>query len=628
MPGIAGIVSTKLPEECRRMVSCMVDSMKHEPFYVSAVHFEPEMAVYAGLVAMDGSLAPGQACFNEERNIVLLLSGECFLDAEIETRLKQKGHHVEKSRAEWLVHLYEEQGDQFFERLNGLFSGLLIDRKTRRAVLFNDRYGLDRLYVHESDEGIYFASEAKALLRILPELREFDPAGVVQFLTYGCTLGERTLFRGVHLLPGASVWSFEGEKCHKAKYFFPETWETQSALSAGDFESKFQETFKAVLPRYVESQGRMGISLTGGLDTRMIMACLPYTHERPICYTFTGEKGVTLDDRLAARVAKVCGLEHRLLRIGADFFSDFSAHVDRTVYITDGCLGAIGAHELDLNKQARQLASVRLTGNYGSEVLRGVSTFKPLGISPSLLSPQFLHPHNYSAEPVANGSRHPITFAAFREIPWNLYGRLAASRSQVSFRTPYLDNEIVALAYQAPENLRTSSLPAWRLVEANNISLSEIPTDRGRSRDSAGAVAKLRRVFCEATFKLDYLNNDGLPHWLSPFDPVFRPLTASLKILGLHKYLHYRSWFRREFAEYVKSVITDGRTRRSPLWNFAFLEGMAREHINGRKNYVSEINAVLTLDAVERLLFDQELPSHLEVTNLAKSPRSVASAAS
>src|SRR6266480_6558586 len=179
MPGIAGIISRKAPAECQRLVTCMVDSMRHERFYVSALHFEPVMGVYAGSVAVEGSFAGGQVRFNEDRNVALLFSGECFVDAEIGTRLKQKGHHVEKSRAQWLVHLYEEQGDHFFERLNGFFSGLLIDRRTRRAVLFNDRYGLDRLYVHESDEGIYFASEAKALLRILPELREFDPEGVV-----------------------------------------------------------------------------------------------------------------------------------------------------------------------------------------------------------------------------------------------------------------------------------------------------------------------------------------------------------------------------------------------------------------------------------------------------------------
>ena len=76
------------------------------------------------------------------------------------------------------------------------------------------------------------------------------------------------------------------------------------------------------------------------------------------------ETGETFDDRLAARVAKACGLEHRLLRIGADFFSDFASHVDRTVYVTDGCFGLTGAHEIYLNRRARQLAPVRLTGNY------------------------------------------------------------------------------------------------------------------------------------------------------------------------------------------------------------------------------------------------------------------------
>ncbi len=104
------------------------------------------------------------------------------------------------------------------------------------------------------------------------------------------------------------------------------------------------------------------------------MACRPDSARDIVCYTFSGEKGLTLDDRLATQVARACGLEHRLLRIGSDFFSDFAGYVDRTVYITDGCLGVLGAHEIYLNAQAWPLAPVRLTGNFGSEVLRGVST--------------------------------------------------------------------------------------------------------------------------------------------------------------------------------------------------------------------------------------------------------------
>jgi len=120
----------------------------------------------------------------------------------------------------------------------------------------------------------------------------------------------------------------------------------------------------------------------------------------------------------------------------------------------------------------------------------------------------------------------------------------------------------------------------------------------------------LRRFFAEATFKMDYYNSEGLPHLLSPLDPMFRRLSSALGILGLHKYLPYRHWFRRELAGYVNDKLTDAQIRQMPFWNRDFLENMAKDHVCGRKNYVSEINAVLTLEAVERLLF-RELPHSL-----------------
>jgi asparagine synthase (glutamine-hydrolysing) len=610
MPGIAGMISKRPALECAGLVGSMLACMRHEDFYISGTYFLEEMGVYAGWIAHEDSFAAEQIFFNEQRNIALILSGECFADPETRTDLTRKGHRIENNN-DWLVHLYEEKGEQFFGKLNGLFSGLVVDQRQKKAFLFNDRYGAERIYWHEARDAIYFASEAKALLRILPELRAFDEQGVAEFLAYGCTLEWRTLFRGIEILPGASLWSFGGGKHDKRRYFSPETWESQPSLSAEAFQSAFERIFKKALPRYFESEATIGISLTGGLDTRMIMACRPLGARKVVCYTFSGEDGETFDDRLAARVAKVCGLAHRLLRIRSDFFSDFAFHVDRTVYVTDGCFGAIGAHEIYFNKQARQLAPVRLTGNYGSEVLRGISTFNPLKLSPSLFSSRFVRAQNSSAEAGVNGNAHLITSAAFREIPWNLFGSLAAGRSQVSFRTPYLDNEIVALAYQAPESLRKSAIPAWRVVKANSALLGKIPTDRGQSPEHSGPAATFRRLISEATFKLDYLNNEGWPNWLSPFDPIFRRVTSSLKIVGLHKYLHYRSWFRHELGEYIKSVVSDARTQQAPFWNLGFLKKMAVDHISGRKNYVLEINAVLALEAVERLLF-RDLPYRLE----------------
>jgi len=563
------------------------------------------MGLYSGWVAHENSFAAGQVFFNEQRDIALLFSGECYVDSETRAKLKRKRHELGRAEGSWVVHFYEEEGDQFFERLNGLFSGLLIDTAKQKAFLFNDRYGIERIYYHETRDATYFASEAKALLRILPDLRAFDEEGVAQFLAHGCTLEERTLFKDIQLLPGGSLWSFEAGRCGRRKYFSPETWESQSPLPDKVFQSEFQETFEGVLPRYFESETRIGISLTGGLDTRMIMACRPMTAREPVCYTFTGEKGKTFDDQLAAQVAEVCGLDHHLLRINSDFFSEFACHVDRTVSATDGCFGLTGAHEIYLNRQARQLAPVRLTGNYGSEVLRGVSTFGHIRLSPGLFDPQFAGTVDSVSYRVAGGSKHPITFAAFHEIPQSLFGSLAAARSQTTLRTPYLDNKLVALAYRTPEKLRASSLPVWSLVEANSKALSKIPTDKGQLPNDAGPAGLFRRFFSEATFKLDYVNNEGWPNWLSPLDSIFTRVTSSLKIVGLHKYLHYRRWLRRELAEYVNSVVEKLVIQRSPFWNVDFLKYMAREHINGHRNHILEINAVFTLEAVERLILRQ-----------------------
>ena len=603
MPGIVGIISSRPAGERQSLVRSMVASIEHEPFYSSGTYFVPELGIYAGWVALNDSFAARQPFFNEERDIALVISGECFADSTVRNQLERKGHKVGDCKGNWLVHLYEEEGDRFFEKLNGLFSGLLIDKRQKKAFLFNDRYGVERIYWHETTDAIYFASEAKALLRILPTLREFDPEGVAQYLAFGCTLRWRSLFRGVHLLPGASLWMFEREDCHKGKYFSPGEWESQPLLSAEDFESKFQETFRRVLPNYFESKPRVGISLTGGLDSRMIMACRPETAEDPVCYTFSGEEGQTLDDRIAARVANACGLEHRLLRLGSDFFSDFASHADRTVYVTDGYLGILGAHEIYLNKKARQLAAVRLTGNFGSEILRGVSTFKPTGLTSDLINAEFNRTLNALSQSVVNSNGDRVTLAAFREIPWNLFGSLAAGRSQTIFRTPYLDNQIVALAYQAPENLRSSPVPAVHLIRNSNPALSNIPADLGQIDGTNQLTAALKRLFCRATFKIDYLNNEGFPHWLLPLDPLFKNFASGLGILGLHKYLHYRSWFRRELSGYLSDVLTRVRTWGSPFWNSDFLERMVTEHIQGRKNYVMEINAVLTVEAIERLLF-------------------------
>ena len=602
MSGIAGIISRqKSPDECQRLVTAMTRSMMHESFYTSGTQTFGELGIFAGWVAHSGSLAAGQVFWNERRDVALLFSGECFVDAATRADLVQKGHDLGSAGGGWLVHLYEELGEKFFAALNGLFSGLLVDMRSKRAFLFNDRYGIERLYWHETKDATYFATEAKALLRVLPELRAFDDEGVAQVLNFGCTLDWRTIFRGVQLAPGGTLWTIENGEAKRGRYFTPSQWEQLPALTEADFDAKFAETFPRILPRYFDAPAPAGISLTGGLDTRMIMAALPQTVNRPATYTFAAAAGETLDARIARRVADTCGLKHQLLRIGDDFFPRFGSLSDRTVFNTDGCFGALGAHEIYLHEQARRVSAVRVTGNFGSEVLRSMSTFKAVPPVPGLLNAEFARLAGGDGG-AAEAGGNPVTFAAFKEVPWNLFGCLAAGRSQLTFRTPYLDNEIVKLAFQAPASARTSPAPAVRFVQRANPALGAIATDRAQAGTSGLVGRALRRACAEGTFKLDYMCSEGLPFGLSFLDSPYRACCSALGISGLHKFLQYRRWLQHELSGFVQERVADAAL---PYWDKPFLGTMARDHVAGRGNFTREINLVATLEAVDRLILRQ-----------------------
>src|SRR5258705_12863619 len=80
MPGFVGIVSQRPSDECQRLVNEMVESLEHEDFYVSGVRSFPELGIYAGWVAMEGSFSSDEAQTGERDGVSLIFSGECFFD--------------------------------------------------------------------------------------------------------------------------------------------------------------------------------------------------------------------------------------------------------------------------------------------------------------------------------------------------------------------------------------------------------------------------------------------------------------------------------------------------------------------------------------------------------------------
>ena len=255
MPGITGIIWKETCRDNAAGLDAMVNCMAHERFYTSGTHLERGLGVEVGWACLDGSFSDCLPIWNEAKNVCLIFSGENVAEPSGLAELVAKGHLFNAENASAIVHLYEDKGLGFLDKLNGWFSGLILDLREKKAILFNDRYGLNRVYYHENETGFYFSSEAKSLLKVLPELRSFDPTGLAEVLSCGCALQNRTLFRGISLLPGGSAWVFApGQPARKEVYFSRQIWEDQEPLSKAEFCGKLSETFPHVLQKYLGGQ--------------------------------------------------------------------------------------------------------------------------------------------------------------------------------------------------------------------------------------------------------------------------------------------------------------------------------------------------------------------------------------
>jgi asparagine synthase (glutamine-hydrolysing) len=502
--------------------------------------------------------------------------------------------------------LYEDEGDKFLLSLNGSFSGIIVDLRKFEILIFNDRFGMQRLYFAEIGEAFIFSSEAKALLEVAPQLREINRTSLGEFLNYGCVLDDRSLFSNVHIMPGGSAWRFQdGQAVAKKRYFRITDWEDQDLLDTETYYQRLREIFPSVVKRYFFPRNSIGLSLTGGLDTRMIMACADMKDEELPCYTFGGKYRDSFDVLVARKVSAMCNQSHQVLRLGDEFLSDFSRNAEKTVYITDGNLEVCGAHEIYLNGAARRIAPIRMTGNYGSEVLRNVHTLKANPPCDELLSGDCL---NYIKESDRTLSKIKanceLTSSLFNEMPRSLYGTIAAAQSQVTVRSPFMDNELVALVYKAPGHVRSSNEIILRLITNARPDLSKVTTDRGIGPKSTNPFGFLVRLWHESLFKSEYYYNHGMPHWLAKVNYTLKISEVEGLFLGRHKFEHYRTWFRSELSSYVRDIILDSRTMNRECFNKRFLEKMVSRHTRGDRNYTNEISKAITVELIHRLFLE------------------------
>jgi asparagine synthase (glutamine-hydrolysing) len=588
---IAGIITSRPPEAAKELLASMLGSMVYERFDSYGSYCIPELGCYLGWVA-DGSENAGlNPAVNRGGDLIVVFAGEDFAGSSQKT-----------SPAKSLLAAWETEGERSLRDLNGWFAGVVVDIRKREVILFNDRFGLHRIHYTQTDDALTFASEAKALLTVQPRTRNLNPKALGEFVVFGSVQNDRTLFQDVNVVPGGSVWTISAPaEIRKARYFTPAEWESQSVLSDEEFYESLKATMSTAVRRHFGDGSDIAVSLTGGVDTRVIMAFAEHAAEKRASYTFGGMYRDCYDVQIAGQVARACGYEHQVLRLGPEFLRNFSDYAEKTVWLTDGTLDLGATHEVYLNGLARKIARVRITGNYGSEVLRGASTFKLSGLSTNLFNPDFLpyiQDATRSFEQLKYGNQ--VSVAAFRQIPWHLYGRLNAAQSQLTVRSPYTDNDLVALAYRARPSARQSASLWNRLILEQHRSLASIPTDRGYVGTRSSLSTLPYRFYNYLLFKAEWYHEAGMPHRLARMERHLPAALRPLPFVGTHKIEQYRMWFREGLFEPLRSILGSKSTE-TPYVNVRRLQDMLTAHREGRANFVTDIQRLASIALIQKL---------------------------
>jgi asparagine synthase (glutamine-hydrolysing) len=372
MCGICGIVRGDGRAVDRDVLAAMSNALVHRGPDSAGEVVLGEAGLAARRLAIIDLEGGDQPMANEDGRIVVVQNGEIYNHAELRTELEAAGHRFRTphSDTEVLVHLYEQHGPRFAERLRGMFAVAVWDSERRRLVLARDRFGIKPLYYRDGAD-FAFASELKAL-RALPDLsREVDLDALEAFLAFNAIHGPRTIYRGVRKLPPGHVLVREEGAVRIERYAFvspavehrDEPWE---AL-ADELRERLRDSVRA----HLVSDVPVGVLLSGGIDSSAL-AALAAEHGRVSTFSIGFTEKSFSEVELARTIARRYGTDHHELVVEPDaveLLPTIAAAFDEP-FADSSALPTYLVSEL-----AAQHVKVALSGEGGDELFGGYETY-------------------------------------------------------------------------------------------------------------------------------------------------------------------------------------------------------------------------------------------------------------
>jgi asparagine synthase (glutamine-hydrolysing) len=219
-----------------------------------------------------------QPIFNEDRSVVLVCNGEIYNYRELRRELRQKGHAFStESDVEVLLHLYEEEGTGFLNRLNGQFAFVIYDRRKRTLFLARDHFGINPLYYTTAGDTFIFGSEIKGLLEHPLVGREVDLTGLDQTLSFPGVVSPRTMFKGIESLKSGHYALVRNGDVSVREYWdldYPKEGQLDYSKPESYYVEGLRERLAQSVKYRLQADVPVGFYLSGGMDSSLIAALI------------------------------------------------------------------------------------------------------------------------------------------------------------------------------------------------------------------------------------------------------------------------------------------------------------------------------------------------------------------
>lgn len=325
------------------------------------------------LAIIDLSEAGNQPMFSADEQLVIAFNGEIYNFLDLRDALEKQGHTFKThTDTEVILALYEKEGVDCLEKLNGMFAFALWDKNKQELFIARDRIGKKPLYYFSHNNRFAFASEIKSLLTLPDIPREVRTDAVYDFFAYQYVPDPKSIFKHVHKLPPGHYMTVNSHGMD-IKQYWDISLKNVSRKSDEELTTQLLDIATTCTKRRMISDVPLGAFLSGGIDSSGVVAMMAKNSDKPVktCSIGFDEKRFN-ETEFAKIVADKYKTEHHELTV----HSNVKDNLEKIVrYFDEPFADPSLVPTYFVSELARQQVTVAVAGDGGDEVFAGYTKY-------------------------------------------------------------------------------------------------------------------------------------------------------------------------------------------------------------------------------------------------------------